>query len=79
MTDLHQPVKGFLCLQDSSSQTNIHALNWAFGRFELTKLPSLNSAPDLQGVSVRLTMMGARGEVMKRARKLAEAMGCDYA
>lgn len=54
-------------------------LNWAFGRFELHPFPSLDDSVDLKGVSSRLTMMGARGEVAKRARVLAAALGADSA
>jgi hypothetical protein len=73
-------VKGFLRLEDASdSSVHIHALNWAFGRFELTKMTSLDALTELKGVSVRLTLMGARGEVLKRARKLAQAIDSECA
>jgi hypothetical protein len=73
-------VKGFLRIRDPvDSEVHVHALNWAFGRFELTLLKSLDTLADLKGVSLRLTVMGARGEVMKRSRKLAEALGADCA
>ncbi|KAH8089755.1 CobW/HypB/UreG, nucleotide-binding domain-containing protein [Filobasidium floriforme] len=73
-------VKGFLRLRDQEdSAIHVYALNWAFGRFELTLLKSLDTLEDLKGVSLRLTMMGARGEVMVRARKLAEILGAQCA
>lgn len=75
-------MKGFLCMQSKTSTTpkgDIHILNWAFGRSEITPMPSLNDSPVLAGVSFRLTVMGARGEVTKRARGLAGALGGEFA
>jgi hypothetical protein len=73
-------VKGFLRIRDSpNSEVHVHALNWAFGRFELTPLKSLDTLADLKGVSLRLTVMGARDEVMKRSRRLAEALDAECA
>jgi hypothetical protein len=62
-----------------TAEGDIHILNWAFGRSEITHMPSLNDSPVLVGVSFRLTMMGARGEVTKRARGLASALGGEFA
>jgi len=47
-------------------------LNWAFGRFEVT--PLQEESKDLSDVDIRLTVMGARGDVKRRARKLAETL-----
>ncbi|RPD60975.1 cobW-domain-containing protein [Lentinus tigrinus ALCF2SS1-7] len=58
-------VKGFVRLE-----SGYHILNWAFGRHELT---SLSEAPDRTG-SVKLTVMGERGEVKRAVRKLAAAI-----
>lgn len=52
-----------------------HILNYAFGRHELTPMSHLDDNPDFRGVGVRLTVMGERGEVTRRARRLAEALG----
>jgi G3E family GTPase len=60
-------IKGFVRLQDGA-----HILNWAFGRFELTKVEGTNGAG-----SVRLTTMGERGEVKPASRKFAAALGAD--
>jgi hypothetical protein len=69
-------VKGFVRILDpSTNTTTVHILNWAFSRFELTPFPNLDDSEDLEGVSFRFTVMGARGEVMRRARKLAEVLG----
>lgn len=54
-------VKGFVKL----TAHGWHIVNWAFGRFELTP----HSGDDVG--SVRLTVMGERGEVKRAARKLA--------
>ncbi|TFK79801.1 cobW-domain-containing protein [Polyporus arcularius HHB13444] len=61
-------VKGFVRLE-----SGYHILNWAFGRHELTPL---SVTPEGTG-SVKLTMMGERGEVKRAARKLAAAIGAD--
>ncbi|OCF54065.1 cytoplasmic protein [Kwoniella mangroviensis CBS 10435] len=69
-------VKGLIRLlsaEPSGYTTNI--LNYAFGRYELTPIPSLDEDDSLKGVSLRLTVMGERGEVARRARKLAEWLG----
>ena len=74
-------VKGFLRLpsKDSPTETHIHILNWAFGRHELTPAPTLDASPDMEHVTFRLTMMGARGEVARRARQLASALEGEFA
>ncbi|ORX35886.1 CobW/HypB/UreG, nucleotide-binding domain-domain-containing protein [Kockovaella imperatae] len=54
-------------------------LNYAFGRYELTYFPSLDEDAGLDGVSLRLTVMGERGEVASRAKKLAIALDAQYA
>lgn len=74
-------VKGFIrtAAPDDSDKCTTFILNWAFGRHELTAAPELDQSPDLAGVSLRLTMMGARGEVAKRARSLAEKLGAEMA
>lgn len=72
------PVKGIVRLSpatSSSSPYTTHILNYAFGRYDLTPFPSLDSDPELQGVSVRLTVMGERGEVARRAKRFAEGLG----
>ncbi|KAI0636188.1 cobW-domain-containing protein [Trametes polyzona] len=60
-------VKGFVRLE-----RGLHILNWAFGRHELT--PFEDVAGEHPG-SVKLTVMGERGEVKRAARKLAEKIG----
>ena len=50
-------------------------LNWAFGRWELVRVPT--SSPEENGELVRLTVMGERGEVRRYAKKLAEALGAE--
>lgn len=74
-------VKGFVrtTSSDDSNRCTTHILNWAFGRHELTAAPELDDSTDLIGVSLRLTMMGARGEVARRARVLAEKFGAEMA
>lgn len=61
-------MKGFV-----RTEKGLMILNWAFGRYELTKAPSA----DVLGADevVKLTAMGERGEVKRAARKLAEALG----
>ena len=70
-------MKGIVRL--ATPMTNIsyatHILNYAFGRYELTPLPSLDDQEEFKGVGLRLTVMGERGEVARRARRLGEALG----
>jgi len=63
-------VKGFVRLPAGMS-----ILNWAFGRLELT--PLQEEREDLKDVDIRLTVMGSRGDVKRRARKLAETLGAN--
>ncbi|KAI6104799.1 cobW-domain-containing protein [Pisolithus croceorrhizus] len=42
-------------------QGGLHILNWAFGRYDLTKV----DVSDMDGTVIRLTVMGERGEVRK--------------
>lgn len=68
-------VKGFLLLSGS-----YYILNWAFGRHELHEASAVMSGKlKEQEVQVRLTMMGARGEVKKRARTLAQGLEANVA
>ncbi|KAI0329249.1 cobW-domain-containing protein [Cubamyces sp. BRFM 1775] len=60
-------VKGFVRLA-----RGLHILNWAFGRYELTAFD--DPAGEHKG-SVKLTVMGERGEVKRAARRLAERIG----
>ena len=61
-------VKGFVRLESGH-----YILNWAFGRHELTPL---DAVPQDTG-SVKLTVMGERGEVKRAARKFAEKIGAN--
>lgn len=87
-------VKGFLRLSapgDTNTETDsgekgtpagerYFILNWAFGRHELVPASSaMSKRLDSQSVRVKLTIMGARGEVKKRARTLAVGLGADLA
>ncbi|KAI0663709.1 cobW-domain-containing protein [Cubamyces menziesii] len=60
-------VKGFVRLA-----RGLHILNWAFGRYELTAFD--DPMGEHRG-SVKLTVMGERGEVKRAARRLAERIG----
>jgi hypothetical protein len=70
-------VKGIVRL--STPSTNLpyttYILNYAFGRHELTPMPDLDAKDEFKGVSVRLTVMGERGEVARRSKRLAESLG----
>ncbi|KAI0749895.1 cobW-domain-containing protein [Daedaleopsis nitida] len=63
-------VKGFVKLDDGFHWI----LNWSFGRHELTLL---NDRHLEELTSVRLSVMGERGEVKRAARKFAEMIGAD--
>lgn len=52
-------------------------MNWAFGRSDLTAAPSLDEEEELEGMRLRLTIMGERGEVAARARKFAESISAN--
>lgn len=71
-------VKGIVRFPAGSGYES-HVLNWAFGKYELTRMPALDDAADLAGVSVRLTVMGERGEVARSARMLAKGLGAQVA
>lgn len=73
-------IKGFVQLIESHSDletaaANIHIVNWAFGRFELTPYQQSEGFADLETPRVLLTVMGERGEVSRSARRLAENLG----
>lgn len=72
-------VKGIVRFPTDDKRYSTFILNWAFGRHELTPMPSLDESPDLQGVSIRLTVMGERGEVARMSRKLAADLGAQVA
>ncbi|KAF9485260.1 cobW-domain-containing protein [Pholiota conissans] len=58
-------VKGFILLDDDEGW---HILNWAFGRYALTP------TSDSDGGSIRLTVMGRRGEVRRACAKFASVL-----
>ncbi|WVO14925.1 hypothetical protein L204_102565 [Cryptococcus depauperatus] len=69
-------VKGFVRLSSSTSLGyNTHILNYAFSRYTLTPAPSLDEDDHLRGVGMRLTVMGERGEIARRGKRFAEAIG----
>lgn len=71
-------MKGIVRLADSSPRNySTHILNYAFGRWELSPYPSLDDEEELSGVSLRLTIMGERGEVAARARRFAESLSAE--
>ncbi|KAI0346191.1 cobW-domain-containing protein [Trametopsis cervina] len=61
-------VKGFV-----RTEKGLHILNWAFGRYDLTHVETIESMTASD--EVKLTVMGERGEVRRAGRKLAEALG----
>lgn len=61
-------VKGFVRLEEG-----LFILNWAFGRFVLTALSDGGSQEVDR--SIRLTVMGERGEIKRACRKFAAALG----
>lgn len=70
-------VKGFIKLHDNQSSPQTYILNWAFGRFELTEVVG-EIADQLESEEhVRFTVMGERGEVRKKAQRLADALGVE--
>lgn len=65
-------VKGFLrLLEDETQKTNIYVINWAFGRYDMTPLDAGLSDQE----TIKLTVMGERGEVKKASRRFAEELG----
>lgn len=71
-------VKGFLRLADQAtagSPSSYYILNWAFGRYDLHPASErMSSQLREQGVEIRLTVMGARGEAKRRSRVLAQKL-----
>jgi len=62
-------VKGFVRLNEG-----IHILNWAFGRFDLTRVEGETT----YGTGcVKFTVMGERGEVKRASRKLVATLHAD--
>ncbi|GJE85581.1 cobW-domain-containing protein [Phanerochaete sordida] len=61
-------VKGFV-----RTHGGVRILNWAFGRYDLTETTDAELLSEQE--TVKLTVMGERGEVKREARKLAEALG----
>lgn len=60
---------------DTTSE-RLYILNWAFGRYTLTELPQeLRDEERFEGVEVRLTMMGERGEVKRWVERLKGVVG----
>ncbi|KAH7341302.1 CobW/HypB/UreG, nucleotide-binding domain-containing protein [Rhizoctonia solani] len=70
-TDSIYRVKGFVRFRD---QDPIEVLNWAFGRFELVPCTT-NPRYHLDSNQLLLTVMGARGETKRYARKLGQSLG----
>ncbi|KAI9440117.1 cobW-domain-containing protein [Lactarius indigo] len=73
-------VKGFIRFSTArpraaEGEEGQQILNWAFGRWELVRVP--DSSLEENGEFVRLTVMGERGEVRRYAKKLAEALGAE--
>ncbi|KIY52576.1 cobW-domain-containing protein [Fistulina hepatica ATCC 64428] len=63
-------VKGFVDIAGKGA----HILNWAFGRFELTKASGVLG----KGETVKLTMMGERGEVKRFAKRFAAGLRLEF-
>ncbi|KAF8072089.1 CobW/HypB/UreG, nucleotide-binding domain-containing protein [Lyophyllum atratum] len=59
-------VKGFVRLKEGG----VHILNWAFGRFELIPMVEQSGTEE----TIRLTVMGERGEVKRAVRKLCASL-----
>lgn len=69
-------VKGFVRLKsgsdsDGCAQSQVHILNWAFGRHDLTPF-LFESGSELE--VIRLTVMGERGEVRRAIRRFSELL-----
>lgn len=71
-------VKGFVTLvgdtKSGSTESGPFILNWAFNRYQLTPYTAAEGTSHTGRLT--LSMMGARGEVRRAARRLAEALGC---
>ena len=67
-------VKGYINL---NSPPGLHVLNWAFGRYEITKFDNLGESRSV-GNEILLTIMGERGTVKRAATKFATAIGAEY-
>ncbi|CUA70877.1 hypothetical protein RSOLAG22IIIB_04361 [Rhizoctonia solani] len=65
-------VKGFVRFGD---QDPIEVLNWAFGRFELVPCATTTTRYQLNAHELLLTVMGARGDTKRYARKLGQTLG----
>ena len=79
-------IKGFILLPSSppsdsnESEGTYHILNWAFGRYDLHEASSeLSERLRKEGVQVRLTVMGARGEVVSKTKAFADALDASMA
>jgi hypothetical protein len=61
------------------SAKRLYILNWAFGRYTLTRMPPSavkeEERKKYEGVEVRVTLMGERGEVKKWGRRMGETVG----
>lgn len=64
-------IKGFVRLTGEGG--GIHILNWSFGRYELTELKQ----ETMDGVTIKLTVMGEPGEVRRRIRSFVAAIGAE--
>lgn len=64
-------VKGFVRLD-----SGFKILNWAFGRYDMHVWEG-GSVDGQEGVIIKLTVMGERGEVKRAARKFAEKLGAE--
>ena len=62
-------VKGFVTLNDG-----VHILNWAFGRFDLTRV---EGGTGDNTACVRFTVMGGRGEVKRASRRFVATLQAD--
>lgn len=51
-------------------QGGLHILNWAFGRYDLTKV----DVSDMDGTVIRLTAMGEHGEVRRSMRRFCDEL-----
>jgi G3E family GTPase len=69
-------VKGLVrLLHPNDRGWTTYILNYAFGRHELHRAEELDGDEEMRGVGVRLTIMGERGEVGRRAKRFAEGLG----